>query len=200
MNLGVTFDQNMTFSLHVDDVVQRCTGLLVGLSHCRHSLPQSVMASLVQALVVSIIRYCISIYGSCNDTQTSRLQKLLNFGARVVSGRRKYDHVRDVLRDLGWLSARNLHVYHCLSLLNRMLTTGQPETLYRELRTAGDVHGRVTRQALQLRPPAIHSESGRRRFLYAAVTSYNNLPQAIRDASPLHFRSELRQYLLQQQQ
>ena len=32
-NLGVVFDQNMTFSAHVDHVVQRCTGLLSGLSH-----------------------------------------------------------------------------------------------------------------------------------------------------------------------
>ena len=38
-----------------------------------------------------------------------RLQKLLNFGARVISGRRKYDHISDVLKDLEWLTAANLY-------------------------------------------------------------------------------------------
>ena len=73
--------------------------------------------------------YFISVYGTCNATQTVRLQKLLNFAARVVSGRRKFDHISDVLRDLEWLTAHNLHVFHALTLLKRMLFTSLPESL-----------------------------------------------------------------------
>ena len=60
-NLGVVFDQNITFSAHVDDVVRRCTSLLNGLSHSRHALPQETLSTVVQALV-SAIRYCLSVY------------------------------------------------------------------------------------------------------------------------------------------
>ena len=116
-NLGVVFDQFMTFTAHIDDVVRRCTGILIGLSHCRHSLPSATLTTLVQSLVVSLIRYCLSVYGTCNTTQTGRLQKVLNFAARVISGRRKFDHVSDVLHELQWLTARNLHVFHTLTLL-----------------------------------------------------------------------------------
>ena len=42
----------------------------------------------------------------------------------MVSGRRKFDHISDVLRDLEWLTARNLHVFHALTLLKRMLLKG----------------------------------------------------------------------------
>ena len=84
-NLGVIFDRSMTFSAHVSDVVRRCTGLLSGLSHSRHALPQNTLITIVQSLVLSAIRYCISVYGVCGITQTARLQKLLNFGARVIS-------------------------------------------------------------------------------------------------------------------
>ena len=195
-NLGVVFDQNLTFSAHVDDVVRRCTGLLSGLSHSRHALPQDTLSAVVQALVVSAIRYCISVYGVCGSTQTTRLQKLLNFGARVISGRRKYDHISDVLKDLEWLTARNLYWYHSLTLLNRILSTGQPETLYDRLETRGDVHRRLTRQADQLDRPVIRTESGRRRFLYSAVTAYNALPQNIRETGPRQFQRSLRKHLL----
>ena len=119
-NLGVVFDQQMTFVPHVDDVVRRCTGMLVGLSHCRHSLPRQALVTVVEALVVSVIRYCISVYGSCNRAQMARIQRLMNFGARVVSGRRKHEHISDVIRDLGWLSAHNLYRYHSLMLLKLM--------------------------------------------------------------------------------
>ena len=82
-NLGVTFDQSLSFSDHVTDVVRRGAGILSGLSHSRHSLPRDTLTILVQALAVSIVRYCISVYGCCGVIQLSRVQKLLNFGARA---------------------------------------------------------------------------------------------------------------------
>ena len=198
-NLGIVFDQHMTFASHVDDVVRRCTGVLIGLCNCRHSLPQQILVTLVQALVISTVRYGISVYGSCNRTQMARIQRLLNFGARVIAGRRKRDHVSDVLRDLDWLSARNLHVYHSLMLLKRIIDTGQPDVLCDQLVTRGDVHMRETRQARQFHTPSIRSESGRRRFMYSAVNSFNELPQNIREKNMLSFKTELRQHLVSAQ-
>ena len=98
VNLGVTFDQNMTFTHHVDSVVRRCTGMLCRLSHSRHSLPQSTLLTLIQGLVIS--RILSGGVRVCNDTQMKRIQKLLNFAARVLSGRRKFDHISDVLHRL----------------------------------------------------------------------------------------------------
>ena len=198
-NLGVVFDQNMTFSAHVDDVVRRCTGLLCGLSHSSHSLPRDTLQTIVQALVVSTLRYCISVYGVCGITQMARLQKMFHFGARVISGRRKYDHISEVLKDLNWLTVGNMHQYHSLTLLKQILFAGQPESLYSSLVTRGDIHHRVTRQADRLDRPVIRTDSGRRRFLFSAATAYNALPQSLRDMGPRRFRPELREYLLTKQ-
>ena len=33
----------------------------------------------------------------------------MNFALRVVSGRRKFDHISDVPEELGWPTARQLH-------------------------------------------------------------------------------------------
>lgn len=198
-NLGVQFDQGMTFASHTDNVVRRCTGILIGLSHSRHSLPHTTLLTLVQSLVISLLRYCISVYGVCNATQTARLQKVLNFAARVVSGRRKFDHVSDVLRDLEWLTAHNMYVYHALTLLKRVLVTSQPESLSASLVRRRHLHGRTTRQDDMLNVPAIRSESGRRRFLYSVVTAFNDLPQDIRDLNLHQFKVEVRKRLLAQQ-
>ena len=148
---------------------------------------------------MSSIRYCISVYGTCGATQRARLQKLLNFGARVVSGRRKFDHISDVLKDLQWLSADNLWRFHSLTVLRRMLHTGQPESLRNSIVTRASVHNRSTRQANSLETPFIHTESGRRRFLYSAVSEYNALPETPRDLSPAQFRVQYRDHLLRTQ-
>ena len=201
LNLGVTFDRYMTFAPHVDSVVQRCTGMLSGLSHSRHNLPRSTLVSLVQGLVVSRIIYCLAVYGSCNSTQMKRLQKLLNFAARVISGRRKFDHVSDVITRLDWLTAENMYLYHGLNLLKRVLTTSEPEGIAGDLVTRGEIHQRVTRNADHLVTPAIRSEAGRRRFRHCIVSAYNALPPDFRrqGLSANHFKRELKQHLLAKQ-
>ena len=183
-NLGVTFDQNLTFADHVTDVTRRCTGVLSGLSHCRRALPGETLIPLVQALVVSSICYCISVCGMCGATQRARLQKLLNSEACVISSRRKYEHISDVLKEPQWVSAENLWRYHLLTMLKCTLHSGQPESLRSGKVTRGSVHGRSTRQADSFETPVIHTESGRRRFLYSAVSMYLLASRATWTAPP----------------
>ena len=198
-NLGVTFDQRLSFSDHITEVVSRGTGILSSLSHCKHSLPRNTVITLVQALAVSVVRYCISVYGGCGVTQLARVQRLLNFAARVISGRRKYDHISDVLRSLRWLSAENMWRFHSVMLLKKMLVAGQPESLRGQIVTRGSVHGRNTRQADALETPAIRTESGRRRFLYSAVSFYNSLPPDLQNLEPQQFKTRYRKWLLRKQ-
>ena len=62
LNVGVRFEQRMTFSRHADDVTQKCVGLLCGLNHSQHCLHESTLVMIVQSLVVSRIRYCLIAY------------------------------------------------------------------------------------------------------------------------------------------
>ena len=128
-NLGVIMDRHFSFQPHVDHVTSKCTGIRVGLMHAKHSIPKSTLVTIVQALVTSVVRYCISLYGTCSATRLHRVQKMLNFGARVISGRRKHDHISDVFRELNWLDARSLVAYHRLCLVHAVITTGRPESV-----------------------------------------------------------------------
>ena len=107
-NLGLIFDKCMSWDSHVSRVSRRCMGTLVGLSHVRHHLPECVLTTLATALVVSQIRYCLSVYVNSTKKNMDRLQKILNFGARVTYGRRKFDHVSDLLDKLGWLRSQQM--------------------------------------------------------------------------------------------
>ena len=43
-NLGVTFDSTLSWDAHVSELCRRCTGLLIGLSHARHCLPDGIIS------------------------------------------------------------------------------------------------------------------------------------------------------------
>ena len=176
-------DKNLTFEPHIDQLVAKSTGVLLALSHARHVLPRDTLARIVGALVLSSIRYCIALYGTHGTTQLHRVQKLVNFCARVVSGRRKFDHISDVITDLRWLRAEQLVRYHTLCLLKRVLLTGQPTDVAAAFRVAEHDYG--TRQANQLRRPRAVTNSGTRRFAYRAPDLYNRLPADLRNVGSL---------------
>ena len=100
-NLGLTFDRTLSWDNHVTAVTRRCVGTLIGLSLLRSYLPIAVISALVSTLVLSQIRYCISVYGNGTKKNLSRLQKVINYAAKVIFGRKKFDHVSDLLEKLG---------------------------------------------------------------------------------------------------
>ena len=194
-NLGMTFDRTLSWDSHISAVTRRCFGTLCGLSHLRNHLPPSVVTTLVEALVLSQIRYCISVYGNCTQTNLSRIQKVINFAAKVIFGRKKFDHVSDLLGNLGWLSANQLARYHSLCLLHKVRLTGEPEILSNDLVQMHETRQRSTRQDHNLRVPRSRSAMGQRRFSSRAPNEYNGLPSDV-TRLPVHlFGGHLKRYL-----
>ena len=152
-NLGLVFDRTLSWNSHVALVSKRCFGMLTGLSHLKHSLPAYVLITLVNALVWLQVRYCLSVYGNGSKLNTSRLQKFLNFAAKLIFGRKKYDHVSDLHERLGWLSAADLGRLHIITLTHKIVRSGEPDSLACVLRTVGDVHtcGRTRRARRRVR-------------------------------------------------
>ena len=197
-NLGVIFDRHLSFSSHIDHLVRRCTGTLLSLSHARQGLPTEVLPRLVDGLVMSCIRYCVSVYGATSGQLIQRVQKCINFCARVISGKRKYDHISGTLRSLGWLSADQLQRYYMVMALRRLIDSAEPEALAALFVRNHEVHARNTRASAQFHPPRIRNEFGRRRFAYRAATLYNALPADLRErrGSRKGFGKALRRHML----
>ena len=128
-NLGVIMDPVLSWELHLAAVVNRCIGMLIALLHVKHILPRDILPRLIDALVFSRVRYSVQVYGSANRTTVAKLQKVFNFAARVLSGRRKFDHISDVLRQLGWLDAQQFVMFSDVCMLQKILTSGEPNAI-----------------------------------------------------------------------
>ena len=57
-NLGVAFDQHLSWIPHVDVVVQKTATTLMRLSHKRHILPKDVITNVVEASVIAYPMFC----------------------------------------------------------------------------------------------------------------------------------------------
>ena len=63
-NLGVVFDSHLSWDQHISLLTRCCFGMLTGLAHLRHYLPETVLSTIVSALVLSHVRYCLTVYGN----------------------------------------------------------------------------------------------------------------------------------------
>ena len=193
-NLGLIMDRHLTFRPHVEQVVGICTGILLGLSAARHWLPQEVLIVLVDSLVLSRIRYCISVFGNASRETQNKIQKLINFSARVVTGRKRREHISDAVRSLGWLRSPSLYQYGILTRFKTVITTGEPSSLADSI--AVQEHTYNTRQTNHYRPVSVRSEVGKRMFGFSAPSLYNSLPQDVRGTAVGCFRKALKEHLL----
>ena len=198
-NLGVLFDRHLTWDAHVSDVVRKCVGLLIGLRHLRRYLPRHVMLTIVQGLVISRVRYCISVYGNGTSANCTRLLKVVNFATRVVTGLKKYDHVSHARCGLGLLTPSQMCDMHTTLVAYKACHTGEPVDLaslfctYAAARTCD----RTTRQDRLLRPPATRTAAGQRSFAYRAASLLNALPDEMEGLEISVFKRAVKRYFLQ---
>ena len=177
--LGVTVDSHLSWDSHVSNVVRRCNVILIGLARLQHKLPKCTRQLLVQALVFPHIRYCLTVWGNCSASLKARVQKVIHFGARIVSGLGRRDHVAPVLRELGWSSVDEMLRERDIAAMRRLLRpTCEADVLKRQVLQRSEVSVRQTRAVDngQLQLPRVRTEFARRSFLYRAISAWNSAP------------------------
>ena len=122
---------------------------------------------------MSHVRYCSQVFACANKTALKRLQKVQNFAARVISGRRKFEHVSDVIENLEWLSIAAMIDFNDVCLLHKIVTTNDPEVLRREVCYNRDVTERRTRHSDHLHLSRFRTNIGKRTFRHRACVLYN---------------------------
>ena len=102
-NIGVIFYLTLSLKSHVNQVCRKSYFQLRNLGKLRQFFTQSSLEQLVHSFVTSQLDYCNSLFLGLPKSQVQQLQRIQNTAARIVSGRRKYDHITPVLYDLHWL-------------------------------------------------------------------------------------------------
>ncbi|KAK3545133.1 hypothetical protein QTP70_001403 [Hemibagrus guttatus] len=102
-NLGITMDNQLSFSSHVTNVTRSCRFLLYNIRRIRPFLSTQATQVLVQSLVISRLDYCNSLLAGLPLNAIRPLQMIQNAAARLVFNLPKFSHTTPLLRSLHWL-------------------------------------------------------------------------------------------------
>ncbi len=99
----------MLFDVHIAELSKKITEILVFINKVSDRLDKTTQTTVVQSLVLSLINFCISIWGCTNKSDLRNAQKLQNFAAKVaIGGARKYDYVTSALKELEWMTIKQI--------------------------------------------------------------------------------------------
>ena len=105
-NLGVIFDTNFTFRSHISVVCNSCFHYMRDLRGIRRHLDLDSAKLLATALVSSSLDYCNSLLYGIADIDLTRLQRVQNQLARLVTKSPPSTRSIPLLRSLHWLPVR----------------------------------------------------------------------------------------------
>ena len=202
--LGATLSNNFTWNLHLLDSdkallksLNMKNNALATLSNIADFKTRKMIAS---GLILSSISYIIQVFGGCSGYLLDMLQVQQNLAARCTTKLPRLTSTETILGQCGWLSVRQLIIFHSLVLFHKVLyKTSQNTPKYlasqikfvdRETRTI-DLFNII--DSKHRRYKTVTATKG---FFQRTIKEWNSLPLNIREIGDVQgFKSTLKIYI-----
>ncbi|XDV50661.1 hypothetical protein PO909_019679 [Leuciscus waleckii] len=198
-NLGVTFDDQLTFTDHISKTARSCRFALHNIRKIRPFLTEHATQLIVQALVISRLDYCNALLAGLPACATKPLQMTQNAAARLVFNEPKRAHVTPLFTSLHWLPLAARIKFKALTLAYRTITGSAPSYFHSLLRVYIPTrHLRSVNERRLVVPSQKATKSLSRTFSFTVPCWWNALPTLIRNAESLTtFKKQLKTNLFQ---
>ena len=200
--LGIHIDENLTWKTQCTAISRKLSKKFGLMKRLRSILPLNIISKLYSPLIQSHIDCCITVWGNCDKTSLSLIQKLQNRIARFLTCR--YDYIRhpssDLRKELHWMSVSERYNYFMSILMYKCVNF--PD-LYKPLSNcynlAKEKHNYSTRNSVNnaLSLPYVRTEKYKKCVAYAGANIWNNIPTRIRDSENiLIFKRQIKQSII----
>ena len=179
-NLGVIFDVDLSLKSHVSSVCNACYYHLRDLRRIRRHLDLDSAKALGHALVSSRLDYCNSLLHGLASREISRLQRVQNRLARIVTKSRPFAHSSPLLKSLHWLPVRFRIQFKLCMLTFKTMADGEPSYLNDMLVPLNTTRTLRSSQGLLLSVPRMRTKMGSRAFAFSGPDLWNHLPLSVR--------------------
>ena len=195
-NIGGWFDSTLKMEQQVNQTCKSAWNHLRNIGKIRHVLSVKDTERLVHSLVTNKIDHHNSLLYGTNKTLIDRLQRVLNAAAKLVTLKRKSEHVTPILKTLHWLPVEKRIMYKIALLVFKSLHNLGPVYLKDLLKWYTPSRSLRSASSEQLEVPRANLLYGTRSFAHAGPTIWNSLPLDVRKSDTLGmFKSKLKTHL-----
>ena len=125
ISLGVWFDSESSFSIHVHNICKSCFAQIRDHKLLRGYLTPLAALMAANALVGSRLDY--SVFRSLSALDLRKLQCVQNSLARIVTNTTQYSHITPVRKTLHWLPIKHRSIFNTALLVYKLLHSCYPK-------------------------------------------------------------------------
>lgn len=200
-NIGAVFNELMKMEEQVGQMCKNAWLHLYKINQIREYLTTEQLQTIVHAFVTNKLDCNNSLLAGLPACTRHRLQLVQNAAAKLVKGKRKYDYVTPLLKDLHCLPIKQRIRFKLLLLCYKALNGSGPVYI-RDMLTISTPKKPGLRSAddhLCLDVPRTHLVTyGDRAFSSAVTDLWNKLPLGLRGTVKVNkYKSDLKTYLYQ---
>ena len=118
---------------------------LCQINRAKYIFDEETLVRMINALVFSKLYYCSTIWSNTSKKNIAKLQKVQNFAARIVSGKKKFDHITPSLIQLKWLPVSYMLRFRDTVMAFKCIRGMAPPYLCRMFETRSQIHNLNTR-------------------------------------------------------
>ena len=194
--LGVTLDQSLSFDSHITALSKSCFYHIRALRHIRPILSEDMANLIASSLVSSRLDYANACLFGISAKNLSRIQRIQNTLARVVTCSRSRSSSAPLLKHLHWLPV-SARIHFKIALLTfKSLHTIAPSYLSSLIRPYVPSRALRSSSAQRLCVPHVSSVFGSRGFRSAGPAIWNSLPLSVTTCSTIQtFKKQLKTHL-----
>ena len=196
-DLGVIVQDDLGMKTHINNMCKSAAMGLHRIGKIRHFLDRSTTEKLVHAFIFSHLDCNNGLLLGVPEAQLTRLQRVQNSAARLVTRKRKFEHVTPILRSLHWLPIRARIQFKVLTLVFKCFhgnATAYLSELIKQYQPSRNLRSQSKNLLCEIRVKT--KTFGDRAFGKMAPKLWNNLPKNIRSITDFDkFKSMLKTHL-----
>ena len=193
------FDSTMTLKPHISNIVRVSSFHIRNISRIRKYLNQSAAEQIIHAFVTSRLDNGNALFYGIPQNQMSRLQRIQNTAARVVTLSRKSCHITPILKELHWLPVSQRIVFKLMLIVHKSVNNIAPIYISELLKVYTPSRNLRSSNMSLLKEPTSKRTWGDRSFSVAAPRLWNHLPTKLKSCHSItRFKSLLKTHLMSQ--
>ena len=188
-NLGIVFNNRLTFSDHVNLTVAKTYGMLRNLWATQHFTPQNIRLLLAKTYLLPKLLYGCELFANLDSVCYRKMRVLCNNITRYVFKRKRFESVSMFSHQIYGPSLKCLLDSRSLILMHKIMHTKEPAYLYDQISFS---RSERTNNVVNLRFNYLLSE---RHFFVHTTRLWNKLPNDLKNISNANsFKYKLRSH------
>ena len=174
--LGLFIDTKLSWTKHIKTLKKTALNTTRKVHRINYYLPTNLRLMLYNSLISPHFNYADIIWGGCNEKESQMLQKVQNFAAKSIDGKRKYDSASAALKKSKLLNLKTRRQIHETVFVHKAIIGKNAENICKIFNKYKPTVSTRRAKSHKLNIPKHTFSKFKRSPLHRSIKSWNNTP------------------------